>query len=147
VSDEQRKKAERRPRPGHLLDWFLACAKIDWIRVEEPDPPAPDFIVTLSDGRRVGVELTAASRNLEKGLGAARGTLAEAIERKSNKVTAYRKAGGAAEVWLVVHTTATVEGRDGLAQLEREQVGACNFDRLYLFDVFNLRALQRWPGP
>ncbi len=74
-------------------------------------------------------------------------TIAAATERKWNKVAAYRRAGGAAEVWLVVHTTATVEGRDGLTKLEREEVGACNFDRLYLFDVFNLRALQRWPVP
>ena len=91
--------------------------------------------------------MTAASRNLAKGLGAAQGTIAQAIERKWKKVAAYRKAGGSAEVWLVVHTTASIEGPDGLAQLEREEVGACNFDRVYLFNVFNLRALQRWPVP
>lgn len=122
-----------------FIDWIgLQC-----VAVEDCAPPAADYALVLGDGRRVAVELTAASEDAAIS-GAVQGGLVAAVERKERKTAAYR-ASALEEVWLVVFTTATIEGAEGLARLERERVSSSTFDRVYLLDMVKGRALLRWP--
>ncbi len=138
---DDQKRVER-----FMLDRFIDWADLDCAEVKEGVPPAPDYLLMLSDGHRIGVELTAASQHVPR-KGAVQGTISDAIEeRKRSRLAAY-KATGIDEVWLVVHTTATIEGPDGLRRLEEEEVTPSEFDRVYLLDMVKGRASLRWPRP
>jgi len=129
-----------------MLDRFIDWAGLDCAEVKEGVPPVPDYLLALRGGLRIGVELTAASRHVHR-KGAVQGTISAAIkERKQSKLAVYKTA-GVDEVWLVVHTTATVEGPDGLRRLEQEEVEPSRFDRVYMLDMVMGRALQRRPPP
>jgi hypothetical protein len=81
---EGKRRAER-----SIVDRFIDWAGVRCTSVDDCDPPAADDALALADGRRIGIELTAASRALD-GDGAAQGTIADAC----SKLAAYKAHGG-----------------------------------------------------